>query len=107
MSWKPISETELQKELQSASSRMSLEQASLWKKVKVVPEKWAQEPYGNEGNGFWIVGILNHNVIWYNDIEEGFNLSPFTTEGRMDEYWCNQDQLEWVLQHIIDQEGNN
>jgi len=106
MNWEPISEMELQKELQEARSRMAPGQATLWEKVKIVPVKWSQEPYGNEGNGFWVVGILDHNVIWYNDIEEGFNLSPYTNYGTIDEYWCNQDQLEWVLQHIIDQEGN-
>ena len=38
-------------------------------------------------------------VIWYNDIEDGFNVSRFEIQGRIpdDEYWCNQDPLRWAL----------
>jgi len=39
------------------------------------------------------VGIIGRSVIWYNDIEDGFNISKYATYGRIDEYWCNQDEL--------------
>ena len=26
---------------------------------------------------FWVVGLIGRTVIWYNDIEEGFNRSAF------------------------------
>src|SRR5688500_1409719 len=38
-------------------------------------------------------------VLWFNDIEEGFNVSRFERAGeiRSTEYWCNQDPLERAL----------
>jgi hypothetical protein len=37
--------------------------------------------------------------LWYNEIEEGFNVSIFESQGQIpdNEYWCNQDPLRWAL----------
>jgi len=82
---------------------MSLPQRRLWEVVKIDPEKWTQEPWGDEGGGFCVVAIYGNTVIWYNDIEEGFNRSTYESYGRIIEYWCNQDYLEWTLQHVLDE----
>ena len=81
---------------------MSFEQQNLWESIEITPEKWSQDPWGNEGNGFWVVAIIGNNIIWYNDIEEGFNQSTYTTYGEFDDYWCNQDELEWCVQHVLE-----
>ncbi len=52
---------------------------------------------GDEGGGFWAVGLIGRNVIWYNDIEGGFNISSFTTFGSIGAYYCNQGSLQPVL----------
>jgi hypothetical protein len=38
-------------------------------------------------------------VLWYNDIEDGFNVSRFVQWGEIpsDEYWCSQDPLQYAL----------
>jgi hypothetical protein len=36
-------------------------------------------------------------VIYWEDIEEGFNLSPIAPNGHILEYWCNQDPLQVAL----------
>ena len=82
---------------------MSIEQRRLWDVVQIVPEKWKQDPWGNLGGGFWAVGIIGKKVIYYNDIEDGFNRSVFSIYGKIDEYWCNQDELEWAVQYLINE----
>ncbi len=57
--------------------------------------------YGNEGAGFWVVAIFGKQCIWYNDIEEGFNISPYTTYGKIDEYWCNKDEISWIVYRLL------
>lgn len=69
----------------------------LWALIQIEPAKWQQHPWGNEGGGFWVVGLLGRQVLWYNDIEDGFNISRYTTFGTIDEYWCNQDELHHVM----------
>ncbi|AMO99002.1 hypothetical protein CAter282_1103 [Collimonas arenae] len=80
---------------------MNPQQARLWEAIRIVPHKWEEKSYGKLGNGFWIVAIIGATVIWYNDIEDGFNRSHYTSFGTMDEYWCNQDELEMALQHVL------
>ncbi|MCH4246959.1 MAG: hypothetical protein LKF82_03845 [Acinetobacter populi] len=103
MSWMPLLEEELYDLINQAYIRMSLTQLKLWEIIKIMPVKWQQHPWGDEGNGFWVLAIIGNHVLWYNDIEEGFNLSTFKEWGIIEEYWCNQDDLEWVVQDIINQ----
>ena len=103
MNWQPITETELLDMINKSYDRMTPEQRRIWETIKIEPQKWAQEPYGNEGDGFWVVAIIGNTVIWFNDIEDGFNRSCFIKLGEIDEYYCNQDNLEWQIQNIINQ----
>ncbi len=101
MEWEPISEAELWDDINDAFDRMSLEQRKIWEIIKIDPEKWQQDPWGNEGEGFWAVAILGNNIIWFNDIEDGYNQSTYSKYGIINEYWCNQDELEWAVQNVI------
>ena len=38
--------------------------------------------------------------IWYNDIEEGFNVSTFEEYGTIKELWCNQSELHWEVRWL-------
>ena len=80
---------------------MSPSQLRLWEAIRIEPEKWGQHPYGEAGNGFWVVAIIGRTVIWYNDIEEGFNRSSYVSYGKIEDYWCNQDELELTLEYLM------
>lgn len=80
---------------------MTPAQLRLWTAVQIEPAKWKQDPYGTEGNGFWAVGVIGQTVIWYNDIEEGFNRSRYSVHGAIDDYWCNEDELEWTIGYLL------
>ncbi|WP_417535056.1 hypothetical protein [Marinobacterium stanieri] len=102
MDWEPISEAQIWDLINKSYERMTVEQCRIWEVIKVIPEKWAQEPWGNEGKGFWVVAVVGQTVIWFNDIEDGFNRSQFEEFGRIKDYFCNQDELEWQVQNVID-----
>lgn len=99
--WTPISEGSLWDKLNAAERRMTPPQMRLWEVIQIPSQKWAQEPYGNEGGGFWVVAIVGTCAVWYNDIEEGFNCSEYSEFGVIDEYWCNQDELEHTVQFLL------
>ena len=99
--WSAISEAEIWELINKAWTEMDLPQRRLWEIIKIEPVKWEQTPYGTEGGGFWVVAIYGSAVVWFNDIEDGFNRSAWTTHGVIDEYWCNQDELQWTIQHIL------
>mgnify|MGYP003536128035 FL=1 len=71
-----------------------------WEYLKIQPEKWIEKTMGKEGNGFWVVGIIGKSVIYYNDIEEGYNFSSFTTYGEIDYYYPNQMELYQMIESL-------
>lgn len=99
--WEPISERELRARISQGQARMTAPQLSLWEAIRIEPEKWRQHPYGDQGGGFWAVALIGHTVLWYNDIENGFNRSRFTRYGTIDDYWCNLDELEVAVQYVL------
>ena len=65
----------------------------LWGRIKVNPRKWQLPPWGDAGGGFWVVAVVGQQCVYYNDIEGGFNDSPYSLWGHIGEYGCNQTDL--------------
>ena len=84
-------------------AEMTLREHRLWDLIRIHPIKWQLPPWGDQGNGFWVVAIFGRNVVWYNDIEEGFNRSPYATEGIIGDYRCNQDDLQLPVRQLLDE----
>ncbi len=101
--WQPISEIELAALLRDAVAGMTSKEKLYWETVKISPEKWEEETYGAQGGGFWAVGLLGKSVLWYNDIEDGFNVSTFSQYGKIDKYWANQDDLLSLIRRFASQ----
>ncbi len=102
MSWNPTTEENIWDLINCSYERMQPEQRRLWEMIKVIPAKWQQTPWGDRGGGFWVVAVVGSSVVWYNDIEHGFNCSSYSTLGKIEDYLCNQDHLEEVVQYISD-----
>jgi hypothetical protein len=103
MVWQPITEADLEDKINRACEQMSLQQRRLWEAIKVLPQKWRLHPWGDEGGGFWVVAVLGQTVVWFNDIENGFNRSRYIEQGAIKDYWCNQDNLGLVVQYLLDE----
>lgn len=99
--WRAISREALLKRVAQGVARMSPDQLRLWNVIRIEAQKWQQEPYGREGNGFWVVALIGKTVIWYNDLEDGFNRSRYSSYGVIDDYWCNHDELEVTVSYLI------
>ncbi|GGA92252.1 hypothetical protein [Mucilaginibacter rubeus] len=95
--WKPISLGELFDKIHKTEANLNGDLWNFWQLIKVYPTKWIENELGNEGGGFWVVAICGTKVIWYNDIEEGFNISNYKVFGEIDGYYCNQDELSWSV----------
>jgi site-specific DNA-adenine methylase len=102
MTWTPITIEEIYDMILATERDLNGELLNFWELIKIYPEKWNEETYGKEGNGFWVVGLIGRRVIYFNDIEEGFNISDYKTYGTIDYYFCNQDKLVWAIQELFD-----
>jgi hypothetical protein len=76
---------------------------SEWERIRIEPEKWRCSPWGDETGGFWAVAIDGARVLWFNDIEEGFNWSRYSTRGAIGEYLCDQTEFVAILEQIAQQ----
>jgi hypothetical protein len=50
-------------------------------RIRIEPEKWGCSPWGDESGGVWAVAVDGGRVLWFNDIEGGFNWSPYSSRG--------------------------
>lgn len=71
-------------------------------------QQYAVEPYlapilryGELGRVV-VIARRKNDVIYWEDIEEGFNLSPVDPDGRILEHWCNLDNLGLALNAWIE-----
>src|SRR5438105_4529603 len=81
-------------------SHCTSEQHAFFARAKFEPERWKQSPWGDFVGGFWAVASYQGRVLWFNEIEDGFNVSEYQTWGVIpkDQYWCNQDSVDLALQ---------
>ena len=95
--WTPISLQEIEKMIEYLPIVLNQEQLGLWNFIKVTPQKWQEATMGDEGGGFWVVGIAGKKALYYNDIEEGFNLSTYSQQGILEVYNCSQSELHETI----------
>jgi len=102
VAWQPIALKDLQELIKRELAECDPAQRTFFLQVQMPPSKWSQAPWGSEGGGFWVIATHQERALWYNDIEDGFNVSRFTSAGVIpaDEYWCNQDSLGQALRNL-------
>src|SRR5262245_54143299 len=95
--WQPMSEDKLRSLITKGETAMEPALLAFWQQIRMRPAKWALPPWGDVGGGFWVVAVVGQECVWYNDIEDGFNVSRYKTPGRIADYWCNQSELHHCI----------
>ncbi|HNB22958.1 MAG TPA: hypothetical protein PKZ32_11085 [Candidatus Melainabacteria bacterium] len=91
--WKPLGRVELEDIIAVAECAMGQSTKLFWDRIKIPPAKWQLSPWGDEGEGFWVVALVGSHCVYFNDIEEGFNISQYKEFGQIQDYRCNQTDL--------------
>jgi hypothetical protein len=102
MTWEPISEARLLADIEVAEFAMEPQSLAVWKMISVCPVKWSLSPWGDNGGGFWVVAVVGQECVWYNDIEDGFDISPFSQFGVIGDYRCSQLELHHCVYRYIE-----
>jgi hypothetical protein len=98
--WEPISFDKLYDLIIQTETDLMGEVENLWKLIRIPPEKWQEKEYGEEGEVFWVVAIFGKEVIWYNDIEDGFDIGEYAEYGRLLRYSGGQNHLMDLIKTI-------
>ena len=102
MDWDTVDREAIDELVAEGLAKATPDERAVFSRAAVTPEKWQLSPWGDPGGGFWIVAVLEDRVLWFNDIEDGFNVSRFVVRGTIPraEYWCNQDELGSALKAL-------
>jgi hypothetical protein len=102
MTWEPISEARLLSGIEADELTMEPQALAIWKLVRIRPVKWSLSPLGDLGGGFWVVALVGQECVWFNDIEDGFDISPFSKFGVIGDYRCSQLELQHCVNRYVD-----
>ena len=98
--WSPISDKQPLTFIEQGTPSLSEEEYRFFEMIKIPLQKWQLPPWGDQGGGFWVLGVFGSIVLWYNDIEEGFNFSFYSVTGQIGKYWCNQDDFDIFIKRV-------
>jgi hypothetical protein len=100
MTWKPETVDDVRDILKADLERCTPEQAAVLGQYSVEPHFSPIVRYGESGYVV-VVAPKSDEVIYREDVEEGFNISPLGWGGSILEHWCNQDELGIALDRLI------
>lgn len=94
--WQPITANELESLIDRQLQDCTPEQQELFRRFRVPLRPTPIERYGQLESVF-VAARRGGEVMYYEDVEDGFNFSPLTPDGRIAEHRCNQDELRYAL----------
>jgi hypothetical protein len=96
MEWRPATVEEVRKIVSEDLRECDAEQVAAFNRYAVEPYV---APIVRHGKTESVVVIARRGdeVMYWEDIEEGFNVSPVGLDGRILEHRCNQDELRFAL----------
>jgi hypothetical protein len=96
--WRPITAEEIQSLIKEQLRDCTDAQREIFERYRVPLRPTPLERFGQVESVF-VVAQRDNEVMYYEDVEEGFNFSPLTPDGRIAQRWCNQDELMHALVH--------
>src|ERR1700743_3125914 len=90
--WKPATIAEVKQTLQRNFAACNAEQKAAFLRFGIDLYAAPIVRYGKLENVV-VVARRDGEVIYWEDVEEGFNVSPIDDDGTILEHWCTQDQL--------------
>ena len=96
--WCPIEKDELEQIIAADLAQCTPEQQAVFEQYRVPLRRAPIERYGKLEHVL-IVAQRGDEVMYFDDIEEGFNFSPIDADGKILQHWCNQDELTYALWH--------
>ncbi|MEH6595805.1 MAG: hypothetical protein V7736_09690 [Colwellia polaris] len=100
MNWSPISEFELHKLIKDQSEVLEQPELDFYNSIKVSLELTPIDRFGKIENVF-VLAKFNDLVLFYEDIEEGFEITSLNSNGVISEYGANQYELSHVIHQLM------
>ncbi|HEY4540624.1 MAG TPA: hypothetical protein VIG94_11540 [Faecalibacter sp.] len=96
--WTALPKKDLMMELFMAEQELEHTNETFWNSIKCSPEIWHCKDVIDDN--FWVIAKWKTFIVWYNDIEEGFNLSSFKRDGEFLQYQASKQGLNEALKKL-------
>jgi hypothetical protein len=96
MTWRPATMEEVLSIVEQDLADCDNSQKSVFDQFRVKPY-FAKIARNNQLEQVVVVARKNNEVIYWEDVEEGFNISPITADQHISEPGANQDELRLAL----------
>ncbi len=101
MEWRPATIDEVRKFVRADLEKCDPQQIAVFRQYSVDPYFAPIERYGKLEKVV-VVAYNSGEVMYWEDVEEGFNTSPVGADGHVLQHWCNQDDLGTALNQWIE-----
>ena len=102
--WRPATVDEVKSIVEKDLTACDAEQLVAFSSFAVPPHVAPIIRYGKI-ESVVVIARRGNEVIYWEDVEEGFQVSPINPDGRILEHWCNQDDLGLALNTWIEGRG--
>lgn len=99
--WRPATVEEVKNIVEEVLKECDAEQVAASNRYAVEPYVAPIIRYGKV-ESVVVIARRRDEAIYWEDVEEGFNVSPIGPDGRILEHWCNQDELRFALDAWIE-----
>jgi hypothetical protein len=94
--WRPISELELEELINSQLAECTPSQRELFSQIRVPLRPAPILRFGSTESVF-VVALLGSTAVYYEDVEEGFNMSELALDGSI----LKPGFEQWKLRHVL------
>ena len=95
MSWRPAPKEAVEKKLADGMSKLHPHHRALFESIRVSPRPIPVE--SDPGQFVFVVGEHNGRVLYWSDIEEGWELEEPNVKGGINTRGCNQFELSHIM----------
>lgn len=71
--------SEIKNHIENLEYLFDEDEKNFWDFIKIKPEIWVDATYGE----FWALAIFGKNVLYYNHIEDGYQISSYKEYGKI------------------------
>ena len=105
MSWDSLTREELQRALERAVCALHPSHRDKFKEISVVP--WQVELAERPGKFLWVVAEHQGQLLYYEDIEEGWEVEKRNATGGINGSSSNQFELKHVMYQLFGEASEN
>ena len=99
-SWHPATVGEVLRTVERDLGDCTVEEAEAFRRYSIEAHEASLTRYGKQEHVI-VVARKDEEVMYWEDVDEGFNISPTASDGSISHHYCNQDSIAQAIRRWI------